>query len=95
MSTVQLTNEEFNIIKNILQVYPYKFYVFGSRVKSTAHPFSDLDLCYKSAIPLEVVSEMKEAFEESDLPFEVDLVSWHRCTDDFKACIQSDLQPFP
>ncbi|CAG8470055.1 6207_t:CDS:10 [Cetraspora pellucida] len=54
--------------------YPYRFYAYGSRVKGTARKFSDLDLCYQEEMPWNVYGRVKEDFEESNLPFKVDLV---------------------
>jgi hypothetical protein len=39
------------IIRAILSKYPYKFYVYGSRVKNQAKKYSDLDLCFYDKIP--------------------------------------------
>ena len=53
--------------------------VFGSRAKWTAKPYSDLDLALKGAkkLPRSLVSDLTEAFSESDLPFKVDVLDWH------------------
>ncbi|CAG8461815.1 14962_t:CDS:2 [Racocetra fulgida] len=62
------------IIRQILSRYPYRFYAYGSRVKGTARKFSDLDLCYQEEMPWNIYGRVKEDFEESNLPFKVDLV---------------------
>jgi predicted nucleotidyltransferase len=51
-----LEKKHFEIIKNILDNYPYDFYVFGSRVKGTHRKLSDLDLCIKTSIPFNTKS---------------------------------------
>jgi len=89
---IWMSSEELQTVKNILKGYPYTFYAFGSRTKqSQAKQFSDLDLCYKESIPDHIISEIKEAFENSDLPFMVDFVSWERCSESFKQLIEKDL----
>jgi len=59
----------------ILNKYPYQFYACGSRVKETSRKFSDLDICYQEDIPREVIYQIKEELEESDLPFMVELAN--------------------
>ena len=88
---LQLSAEQRDIIAKILHLYPYTFYAFGSRVKQTAKPYSDLDLCYKDAIPDYIVSEIEEAFENSDLPFKVDIVNWQQCSEEFQSFVAKDL----
>lgn len=65
---------------------------FGSRLRGTAAAHSDLDLVLKGdgPVPLEVLGRLRAAFEESDLPFRVDLVDWHRISDSFKRIIESE-----
>ena len=52
-------------------------WAFGSRVQGTSRPHSDLDLVVFST-PEEGprIAALREAFEESDLPFRVDLFVW-------------------
>ena len=88
---LHLTPDELKIIKDILQAYPYTFYVFGSRLKGTAKKFSDLDLCYKDLISDETIGNLREQFEESDLPFKVDFLSWQRCLPEFQILIAPEL----
>lgn len=66
--------------------------VFGSRAKWTAKPHSDLDLAFKGkgALPRAVLSDLSEAFSESDLPFRVDVVDWHSVAQSFQAVIDRD-----
>ena len=88
---IHLSDKELMIIKSILSNYPYQFYVFGSRVTGKQKKYSDLDLCYKEAIPDAIISKIREAFEESNLPFKVDLLSWDRCDSEFRKNIEKDL----
>ena len=63
---------------------------FGSRVDWTANEYSDLDLavCGSSPLSLETLYDLKEAFEESNLPIRVDVLDWHRTSDSFKKIIE-------
>ena len=59
-------------------------WAFGSRVKWTARLNSDLDLVAFSAPQQQgQVSALKEAFEESDLPFRIDLLVWDELPESF------------
>ena len=79
------------IIKAILAKYPYIFYAFGSRVKGNPRKFSDLDIGFSENIPWNIRSHIDEDFEESDLPFTVDVVDLNMCDDNFKKLIEKDL----
>lgn len=74
-----------------------KTYVFGSRARGDHKKYSDLDLLVKQDQPLEtaVLVGLKDDFENSDLPFTVDLVEWCKISDDFKKNISIDLVLWP
>ena len=63
---------------------------FGSRVTWTAKDYSDLDLTIVAPRQLEpdVRRRLKEAFEESDLPFRVDVIDWHAISESFRKVIE-------
>lgn len=86
-----LTEAQCNIIKKILAPYPHAFFLFGSRVKGTQKKFSDLDICYKADIADAEISHVLAAFDQSDLPFKVDIVAWSRCAPEFQKHIEKDL----
>lgn len=88
---IQVNEKEWLIIKSILSRYPHQFYAYGSRVKGRAKKYSDLDLCYKEEIPDSVISEIEEAFENSDLPYRVEFTAWYRCDPSFQNAISKDL----
>ena len=66
-------------------------WVYGSRVKWTARPESDLDLVV-FARPEQSgrVSDLREAFEESNLPFRVDLFVWDDVPEQFRKQIEAE-----
>ena len=90
---IQLEERHKEIINRILVKYPYKFYAFGSRTKGTAKKFSDLDLCFFDDIPWNIRVHIEEDFEESNLPFTVDVIDWNMCNDSFQRVIKEDLVP--
>jgi uncharacterized protein len=61
-----------------------------SRVNGVSHPGSDLDLVVigKEKLPWQLMARLKGAFEESDLPFTVDLLDWHAIPENFRKSIQ-------
>ncbi|HNV70121.1 MAG TPA: nucleotidyltransferase domain-containing protein, partial [Candidatus Ozemobacteraceae bacterium] len=63
---------------------------FGSRVTWTAKDYSDLDLAIVGTKRLDVgvMRRLKEAFEESDLPFRVDVIDWYAISDSFRKVIK-------
>ena len=69
--------------------------VFGSRARGDAKRFSDLDLALKAVDLLDpgIMARLADAFEESNLPWRVDLVDYHALTPAFLAAVQPDLTP--
>lgn len=52
-------------------------WLYGSRAKGEARPKSDLDMVvFAEPAQNRRVSDLKEAFEESNLPFRVDVFVW-------------------
>ncbi len=67
---------------------------FGSRVDWTAKDYSDLDLAVRGSGTLKtgVLGRLKEAFEESDLPFRVDVLDWHATSPEFQKVIEKQYE---
>lgn len=66
-------------------------HVFGSRAGGEPKPWSDLDLVLEgeSALPICVIAELAEAFDESPLSFKVDLVDRKTVSGAFGAIIDA------
>jgi len=65
-------------------------WAYGSRVNGSARPASDLDLVvFASPEQSRQVGDLMEAFEESSLPFRVDLFVWDELPEQFKKNIQA------
>ena len=81
------------LIARIAQTYApdYEVRVFGSRVRGTARQYSDADLAFIGAKSLSTdqLIRLKEAFENSALPFHVDIVDWRRATAAFRASVEA------
>ena len=88
-----VTQEEEQIIKSILA--PYKddceFYYYGSRVKGNFRPLSDLDILVKSKseINIQVIEALRNSFDESYLPYVVNLS--YNIDETFYNLIKADL----
>jgi len=66
-------------------------WAYGSRVKWTARPNSDLDLvAFTTPEQQPLVSELKEALAESDLPFPVDFHVWDEVPERFHEIIRKE-----
>jgi predicted nucleotidyltransferase len=65
-------------------------WAYGSRTTGNALPWSDLDLVIFTKANQEYqLSLLKEALEESNFPFRIDLLEWDWLPDDFKANIEA------
>ena len=63
--------------------------VFGSRAHHKAKPFSDLDLLVLgNPLPPQLRGALEEAFDESDLPFRVDIAEAATLSQEFRAHIE-------
>ncbi len=66
-------------------------WVYGSRVKGTSRPASDLDLVvFARPEQSAQVAELRDAFEESNLPFRVDLFVWDETPENSKRRIKAE-----
>ncbi|MDD3927186.1 MAG: restriction endonuclease subunit S, partial [bacterium] len=67
---------------------------FGSRVTWTAKDYSDLDLTVvcESALEPDTLRHLREAFEESDLTFRVDVLDWHDVSSAFQKVIEKNYE---
>jgi predicted nucleotidyltransferase len=93
---IDLKSEHLSIVKNILRLHlpsSSKVWLFGSRSTGNAKKFSDIDLLIDTGfiIPLKKITELNLAFEESNLPYKVDIVDAAAISEPFLINIQSQL----
>ena len=92
-TAIDITTEERETILALLQQYlpGTVAWVYGSRVTGTSTPKSDLDLIVL-ATPEQrrQVGDLREAFEESNLPFRVDLFVWDDVPESFRGRIETE-----
>ena len=87
---IELSAEQSEIVLNLLQKYlpNTTVWTFGSRVKQTSSPKSDLDLVvFTTQDQRNQVELLREDFEESDLTCRVDLLIW----DELSKAFQSEI----
>jgi type I restriction enzyme S subunit len=88
--------EHLFVVQDILNKYLQKdviIWVFGSRAKKNTKPYSDLDLALDmngELIDPEIISKIANDFEESDLPYKVDVLDIVTVSDKFREIIEID-----
>ena len=97
---VALSDTELGIVTDILREHlpaGISVDVFGSRATGRIKRRSDLDLVLEAATPLprELMAKLAEAFEESDLPFKVDLVDRKAVSEAFGRLIDETRRTLP
>ncbi|VVA43740.1 conserved hypothetical protein [Candidatus Roizmanbacteria bacterium] len=74
-----------NILFKFLDPQKDRVFIFGSRAIGGARKFSDIDIGVKSTRELtgEILVNIKDAFEESNIPYTVDVVDFSQVSDRF------------
>jgi predicted nucleotidyltransferase len=95
--TIDLTPSDLHIVRQILaqHVPGLPVFVFGSRATGRARRRSDLDLAIGGDAPLgrRIKANLRYAFDESDLPIEVDVVDLTDATGIFRTRIENEWIP--
>ena len=65
---------------------------YGSRATWTARDYSDVDLAVVGKGPQDpgVIADLKEAFQNSNLPMRVDVLDWHGVSEEFREAIRAE-----
>lgn len=96
---LELESHDKEIIDSILAPYiaEESLWVFGSRVTGSARSNSDLDLVIrgKGQLPLSEWQRLADDIEYSEMNTRVDLVDWHRLSDEFKNNIAGQMVLWP
>ena len=91
---IELNDKQASLVRSILKQYfpDGEAWIFGSRYIGGAKKFSDLDLALKSDRPLTLdeLGLISEAFENSSLPFRVDIVDYRSAGESFRAVIDEN-----
>ena len=96
---IDLTPRELAIVQEIISrhVPDREVWVFGSRAGGARKPWSDLDLAIlgESRLPHSLLTAIEWDFEESDLPFKVDVADMAAVTPEFRFRIEANHEPLP
>lgn len=90
---IDVREDHLKIVLDILNKFvpSCEVRIFGSRYKWTAKDYSDLDLAIvcKEKIDWKLLADIKEAFQESELPYRVDVLDWNSISEEFKKVIET------
>ena len=92
-ASLDITAKQSKEIATLLSSYlpGVRIWAFGSRVKWSARPESDLDLvAFATPEGKARIAELGEAFEECSLPFRVDLHVWRELPESFRKNIEAE-----
>ena len=97
-SPVDIRPDHLEIVQDILLRHlpaGVKVWVFGSRANWSTKDSSDLDLALEgeSKLSHKVLGALKDAFEDSALPYTVDVVDLNRISDSFRQIVKSQRAP--
>lgn len=88
---INLEKKHLDVVKKLLDIYlsndtQAKVYIFGSRVTNTAKDFSDIDIAINAGkkLSLSDLANLKDDFDNSILPYNVDIVDINDISEDFK-----------
>ncbi|GFO53139.1 hypothetical protein GMSM_01460 [Geomonas sp. Red276] len=88
---IDITPHDWDEVCKILNqcVPQFEVWAFGSRVKGSSKPYSDLDLAVISEEPLSLatMAELCDRLDDSDLTIEVDVVDWAAADPSFREII--------
>ena len=91
---IDTTPAHLRIVLEILEKYApeCEARVFGSRYTHTAKPYSDLDLALvgKTRFDINQMAQIQEAFQESLLPYRVDVLDWYAISSEFQKVIENN-----
>ena len=99
-SPVDIRPDHLEIVQNILREHlpvGVKVWVFGSRANWTTKDSSDLDIALegKGKLSHKLLGALKDAFEDSTLPYMVDVVDLHTVGRAFKQIVEDQRVPLP
>ena len=100
MTPIDIRPDHLRMVREVLHRHlpaRVKVWVFGSRASWTTKDSSDLDLALdgETEIPRRSLSALEVAFEDSDLPYTVDVVDLQRVGERFRRIVTKQRAPLP
>ena len=97
---IDIRADHLRIVQDVLHRHlpdGVKVWVFGSRASWATKDSSDLDLAldWETEIPPRSVTALEAAFEDSDLPYAVDIVDLKRINERFRRIVQQQCVALP
>ncbi|MDP3723439.1 MAG: nucleotidyltransferase domain-containing protein [Candidatus Omnitrophota bacterium] len=85
----QVLQEVRQTTHEVLSQYPVKVYLFGSWAKGSPSPHSDIDVAIDPVRPLPpgVLAMLRERFEESHIPYRVEVVDLSTVDETFRQVV--------
>lgn len=94
LKSIDISPRDLDTVRSILHCHVpnHEVWAFGSRVRWTAHTYSDLDLAIRSVspIPTSILSALREEFSESNLPMKVDVLDVASVDEKFRKLIEEE-----
>jgi predicted nucleotidyltransferase len=99
-ASIEIRPQDLKIVQDIVKrVLPKgtRVFVFGSRAQGQTKRASDLDLAIEASAPLTCRQSaiLADAFEESDLPYKVDVVDLQTASAVFSEHVRMNMVPLP
>lgn len=87
-----LTSKEWEEFHRIVSSSHAEVFAYGSRIKGTHQVFSDIDLLVMTDISDLELWDIREKFDDSNLPMKIDIKRRKDITDAFFSLIKNDLR---
>jgi len=86
MNDSQAETKIKEILFNNLPTEGYRVFMFGSRAEGKNRRWSDFDIGIlgEQEIKVQILHKIESEFEESDIPYKVDVVDFSKVSDNFK-----------
>ncbi|PIR42164.1 hypothetical protein CO058_02810 [candidate division WWE3 bacterium CG_4_9_14_0_2_um_filter_35_11] len=82
------------IINNYIDINKNKAFIFGSQATGKTSKSSDIDIAIEGPkLDSQIYFEIKNAFDESDLPYKTDIVEFRNVSSNFQKIAKEKIIP--
>ena len=84
------------VVRRVLGSLPVRTFLFGSRALGTSRAASDIDIAIlpEGPVPDDLVARLRDAFEDSAIPYAVDVVDLSRVDVTFRERVLREGEPW-